>query len=442
MRYTRLAVLVLGVALVAPAFALEVPLRYSAYPQDLREFRPYGNQHVRTVTTVPEGDWKLPPLVAKVPLYGLVEFGDSKYLMVLDFANANDKFYSRILFDANANRDLTDDPVVDGKCNWADNNQYAFIEMRQAVDVEFTLGGAKVKYSFRPQANAWFPNSSVDLSKPENLQNITVYLRTNCSYSGEFDLDGVHYGVELGDRNANGRFNDIAEVPAEMRGDDRLYAQGDSFYINIDAKNDYYNEMSLGDKLVLGDKVFKVEINTPESKMVLTPITENLSAVKLPEKLERLVLLEDSLKNGVMVFRPEKTVTVPEGNYRLLYYQILREDKEGDLWRLIAMGSRKANAFTAKKGGHVALEMGEPFRPIVEVPEWARSNMRGGSNEVNLSFVIRGKGDEMVADLSRIRGNKTKLPMSAKDGSRPKEPTYKIVKQDGEVAKQGQFEYG
>lgn len=442
MRISRLAVLVLGVALAAPAFALDVPLRYNAYPDEVREFRPFGIQHIPTLVTAPQGNWKLPPFTGKIPLYGLAEFGDKKYLMVLDYAKADDKFYSRLFFDANANSDLTDDPVLDGKPNWANDGQFASMRLTSGIEIEIAIGDAKVKYSFRPEINGWFPEKSPDLTKPESLQNINFYLRTNCSYSGEFDLDGVHYGVELGDRNTNGRFSDVAAVPADFQREDRLYAQGDSFYINIDAKNDWYNEMSLGDKLILGEKVFRVQIDTAASKLTLTPVTEGLATIKLPEKVERLVLLDDAFKCSAMAFRPGKSLPVADGSYRLLSYQMLREDKEGDLWRLVAMGSRKADIVTPKKGGAAALTMGEPFHPVVEVPEWSRSNMRGGAKELNLSFEIRGKGNEMVADLSRIRGSKSKLPISPKDNNRPKEPTYKIVKKDGEVVKQGQFEYG
>ncbi|MFA6239587.1 MAG: hypothetical protein WC655_01585 [Candidatus Hydrogenedentales bacterium] len=442
MKLSSLAILFLGVALAAPAIALDVPLTYAAYPAQQNEFHPFGAQHIQTSQTVPAGEWKLPPLVAKVPLYGLAEFGDKKFLMVLDYTAASDKFYSRLLFDANANSDLTDDPVLEGKSTMQSNGQYVTVEIKQAAEFDVMIGDAKVRYSFRPQVHGWFQSASPDMSKPENLQNVNFYLRTNCSYTGEFDHEGAHYRVELGDRNTNGRFDDIVKVPTDMQREDRLYGVGDGFYITTDSKNDYYNEMSLGDKLVLGESVFQVRISTPESKLTLTPITENLSSIRIPMAVERIVLVDSEFKNGIMMFRPGKVAKVPEGEYRMMSYQVLRNDKEGDLWRLNAMGSKKTEPASVKKGSSAVLALGEPYRPLVEIPEWARSNMQSGAKEVQISFEIRGKGGEMVSDLSRIQGNKSKIPMSAKNGSRPKEPTYKIVKKDGEVAKQGQFEYG
>ncbi|MFA6239584.1 MAG: hypothetical protein WC655_01570 [Candidatus Hydrogenedentales bacterium] len=442
MRLSNLVILLLGVTLVGPALALDVPLRYAVYPQEMREFHPYGGRNVSMSQVLPKGKWKLPPLAAKIPLYGVVEFGSQKHLLVLDFTNATDKFYSRIFFDVNANGDLTDDPVVEGKSNWQSGGRFAGITFKQAVEIEVSIGDAKVRYSLRPEVNAWFQNGSPDLSKPEYLQNINVFVNTNCSYAGEFDVDGVHYSVELGDTNANGRFDDVVTVRAGMRNGEQLYGEGDSFYLNVDAKNDYENEMSLGDKLVVGEKVFQIRVNTPESKLTLTPITENLASIKIPGKVERLALLDGACKNGIMVFRPGEVVKVPVGDYRVFTYQLLREDKEGDLWRLNARGTKTADVVSAKIDGQAALKLGEPFRPVVKVPEWGRSNIRNGAKEVQISFEIRGMGDEMVSGLARIRGNKSKLPLSAKDSSRPKEPTYKIVKKDGEVAQQGQFEYG
>ncbi len=442
MKLSSLAILVLGVALAAPAIALDVPLTYAAYPAQQNEFHPFGAQHIQTSATIPAGEWKLPPLVGKVPLYGLANFGDKKYLMILDFTAASDKFYSRLLFDANANSDLTDDPVLEGKSSIQNNGQYVSVQIQKAVEIDVSIADAKVRFSFRPQVNGWFQSASPDMSKPENLQNINLYLSTNCSYKGEFDHEGMHYRIELGDRNANARFDDVVEVPTDMQREDRLYGMGDGFYISSDTKSDYYNEMSLGDKLVLGESVFQVRVSTPESKLTLTPITENLSSIRIPMAVERIVLLDGDFKNGIMMFRPGKVAKVPEGEYRMLSYQALRNDKEGDLWRLNAMGSRKTEPASVKKGSSAVLALGEPYRPLVEIPEWARNNMQNGAKEVQISFEIRGKGGEIVSDLSRIQGNKSKIPMSAKNSSRPKEPTYKIVKKDGEVARQGQFEYG
>lgn len=70
--------------------------------------------------------------------------------------------------------------------------------------------------------------------------------------------------------------------------------------------------------------------------------------------------------------------------------------------------------------------------------------MRGNRSRVSLGFDIEGKAREFVTDLSHISGEQTQIPLSKEEdlGHRPQEPTYKIVKIDGEVVTQRSFRYG
>jgi hypothetical protein len=171
-------------------------------------------------------------------------------------------------------------------------------------------------------------------------------------------------------------------------------------------------------------------------------MTEDLVSIRLPNKVETLVLLDGAYKAGTMMYRPGRSVDVPEGEYRLLSYQLRCEDEQGDLWRLTARGTKNSALLTVRRGSQSAFAIGEPFRPLVGVRELVLNTFQGRGGPAQLFLELRGRGDEMVSELTRIRGNKTRIPMSGNSVNRPKEPTFKVVKEDGEVVRQGQFEYG
>ncbi len=139
-----------------------------------------------------------------------------------------------------------------------------------------------------------------------------------------------------------------------------------------------------------------------------------------------------------MAFQPGKKIKVPAGKYRLYNYQVFKKDKQGDLWRLNASATNESPFVTVDGRGKPTIQFGEPFKPLVEV------RMRGKTSRASIGFDIEGKGMEFITDLSHISGDQTQIALSEEEdlGHRPKEPTYKVVKADGEVVAQGSFEYG
>ncbi len=139
-----------------------------------------------------------------------------------------------------------------------------------------------------------------------------------------------------------------------------------------------------------------------------------------------------------MAYQPDKKIKVPAGKYRLFNYQILKKDKQGDLWRLNATATTESPWVTVAGKGKSVVEFGEPYVPVIEV------RVRENTTRASIGFDVEGKAKEFVTDLSHIDGDRTQIPLSEEEnlGHRPKEPTYKIVKTDGEVVAQGSFEYG
>lgn len=438
----KLLAVFLGLCLYVSAFAIDVPLKYQKHPEKSESYFPSGNVGFGKKLEPPSGEWKFPTFLSEHPLYSTVKFGDTERLCVLDKQKADAKIYDRIYLDSNGNNDLTDDPPVDGTFRPSSNERILYVDF-PTVDMKIEVDGKSLPYSFRPMIYAYmlqqlekqgFTNESVGRS-------IQLIFRVNCSYTGEFEIAGQKYRVVLGDSNCNGRFNDMFSVykfekppPGRLR----VYSLGDYFYLTTRDTIDFYDSQVCGDMLLVKDKLFKVKISTAEGKMSLIPVTEKLVPLQLGMEAERISLYTEDEKHCLMAFQPGKKIKVPAGKYRLYNYQVFKKDKQGDLWRLNAGATSESPFVTVDGKGKPFIEFGEPYMPLVEV------RMRGQTSRASIGFDIEGEGKEFVTDLSHISGDQTQIPLSEEEdlGHRPQEPTYKVVKADGEVVAQGSFEYG
>ncbi len=433
----------LGLCLAASAFAIDVPLKYQKHPAESKDFYPSGAISLTEMTEPPEGEWKFPSLISEYPIYAFVKIGDKQKLCLLDHKNARDKLYNRFYFDSNGNRDLTDDPFVEGTVKLQQNNQSYTVDF-PGVDTKIEVSGKSIPYSFRPSVRVRLAQLERRGFSEESVRRyVAVSLRLNCSYTGEFQIQDQKYRVILSDSDCNGRFNDRfneSKVTARTAVRRRpILSRGDGFIITTHKKIDSYDVQLCGDWLVVEDKLFEVNINTVNRKMTLTPMTDNLGSLKLAMETEYISLYTEDGKHSVMMYRPSKKIKVPAGKYRLYKYQALKKDEQGDLWRLCARATTESPFVVVDRKGEVALEFGEPYLAIVNI-----IHPRAGRSRALIAFNVDGKGKESLIDLSHISGNKTQIPLSEEEdlGHRPKEPTYKIVKADGEVVAQGSFEYG
>jgi hypothetical protein len=246
--------------------------------------------------------------------------------------------------------------------------------------------------------------------------------------------------VFLVDSNCNGRFDDTFSVRKFERappGRLPISAQGDHFYLTESDNPTPFDSQVLGEWLVIGDMLYRLSIYADLSRITLTPVTENLGLVDLGIEPELMSLYTEDEEHSVMMYRPDQNVKVPRGMYRLLYYKEHRKDPQGDRWRLRARGTNESPFLAVGPGGPVSLSVGEPYTPFVTARERA-------GNSISLSFRVEGRGKELLYDLSHFEGDRTEIALSETRGAvhRPKEPTYRIVKADGEIVTQGNFEYG
>ncbi|HOW98362.1 MAG TPA: hypothetical protein P5567_07055 [Kiritimatiellia bacterium] len=411
---------------------IEVPLAYQAVGENSREFYPRGMISPELAAAAPEGEWKLPEWTSKHPVFTRIKLGDREHLLVLDVSSPRSKMFDRLYFDANANRDLTDDPVISGKVEAGYGNQdVEFPPM--AVTVE--TGGRSLPYRMRPSIYA-YKRGSGETSKAFPRMTIRFMLQTLCYYRGEFEAGGARYRLHLADVNANGVFGEAATEPDSGGG--RIFMAGDAFYLSTN-KPGYYEAMTCGTHWHLGGQLFAVSLAPGLEKLTLTPAEGPLFPLSFSTEPDRIMLFNAGAKQSVACFRPGREIRLPAGSYRFADYRLLRKETNGALWQLLASATTGAPPVEVGADRQAELVLGEPFRPVVEIPEWSRA-VKSGNQPVRMSFAIRGAANEIVNDVSLLSGQSA-LTMG-KRGARPKEPAYTIATPEGELVQRGSFEYG
>ena len=437
----------------------EVPLTYQPFPEEPTEgILPLFGYASQTVsTTPPDGNWKLPESVSR-PLYCLITLGDMKRLAVLDRQSATDVFFTRIYFDKNGNGDLTDDPPLDGRLDTNATDDFCFAQFPR-VDIIVDVNGKPLPYCIQPSLET--PSSKrfsealrgprLDPEEIKYLVQLTVYIR--CVYVGAFATDKRTYHVALGDRNGNTRFDDrIAQArpfPSKdrrgslARGDPQpVYYKGDALLVSLSEDFKDSDAFTLGDLLWLEDKLYEVSVDIAGGRMTLTPATAQLMPLKLAAECDSLSIVSTDLSRCVMMLRPGGKARVPRGEYRLVAYQILRKDAQGDLWRIRAKAGQDSPVASVGGKRNPSIVLGEPFTPTVYVPESSRDKLDLGGSVADLALVVCGAGNEIVVDLSHVSGTESQIALSKTRTSRPKEAIYRVITPEGETVAQGAFEYG
>ncbi len=424
----------LGWMAAAQAFALTVPLKYTPADESGAFF--HSSAHIEWKPTPPPGNWTRPEAVGDRPLYALLKLGDDERLLMLDREKPGDEFYNRLRFDANGDRDLTNDPVIKSNLT-SHGDEYRFLQS-DMIDTRIKLGAAELPCRFQVQVNCFslseFKKSGDDESMPpRSMQAIT---QNFTCYSADVEIDGRSYQLSLTDGNGNGHPGEpTSEVNWINRGGDGMlaYAIGDRIYIKEEGSFSYYDGMPMARWLVLGGKLFEVKADVAAGTLSLEPAAAT-ATVELPDSVKRLTLFNEAQSEMVTMYRPTGAVPLPAGDYKLVMYQMEKQDPQGDLWRAQALGSNKSPVLKLTEGGAAAeWAFGEPFMPLV------RAEM-AGDDQARLSLDVVGLGREQLVNLEH-EGSKTKIALD-RQGRLPKEPTWQVVRADGERVANGSFEYG
>ena len=436
------AVLVMVGWMLRAALAIEIPLTYIRYGGEHQggDFQPAGYGGVAMKFKPPDGEWKLPELIGSKPVYGLAMLGNQFRLFVLSRQKEGDLFYNRMYFDANGNKDLTDDPFVDGEINHRREHDHCFVSF-PAVDMTIPQDGRDTPYSFVATMSVSRFSQFEKGRGAELEQRLWVMLRSNGHYEGAFELNGRKYRVALSDASADGRFDKAMTYRKSPQGDGE--AEGpfgaertDMFYLSRGDRLSIHEWHQLGNHLVMDGIVFHVKVDIPGRVITLTEKTDGLAALKLGEDTEQLTLLDREQGNCVMAHRAGERVMLPQGSYRLLAYRVLKEDQWGDRWIMRGEGDGRSQFVEVKEGRENLLPLGQPLRVVVTAYQY-----RGGAS-YRLNFELKGDGGENIGDVAHISGTRTEIPLSSSRRNYPKEATYQVVRMDGEVVARGTFEYG
>ncbi len=415
------------------AWAFEVPLTYQRSAKESTG-PSFGIGNLKETYEPPAGDWKLPAFTSKKPAYVLAKLGDQERLFVFDQQKPEDSFYNRLYFDANGNKDLNDDPVIDGTIE----KESHFTSTRfPPIDMTIPVDGKALPYSAIPSVMRFEPGFVLRwLSSALGGGSDTPEfgLQPNCDYTGDFDLEGKRYTVRLEDANANGRFDDRLTIEnGRFRTEsDGVQMRGDHFVVGGAGEAGPFVYQCLGNTLVVDASVFDVAFDFAAGKMTLTPYAGDTAPVKLPGQFETLTLYTDKPKaTSIMMYRPAPAVSLPCGTYRLAQYDLMRKDDKGQTWIVNAVGTSASAELAATKGQETTASFGEPFSATV-TSKLSRGFFGGTSAE--LSFTAYGQGKERIGEPRPVTGDLSRSDLAA--------PTFKAAKADGEIVAQVTFRYG
>lgn len=416
----------------AAAESIEVPLTYRTVSETVREFVPRGYMSPDFTGDAPAGEWKWPEWKSKAPLFAMLKLGDRERVLVLDVSDAKSKMFDRLYFDANGNRDLSDDPVIAGKIQ---RNSGGSISVQfPPVDATVEVAGRTHPYRFQPSIYAYARESAKDSKAFPGLM-IRFMLQIQCYYEGSFEAAGKKRAVILADANGNGAFDDALSMVTNNSG---RYVPGDAVYL-AEKKPGYYDGSSFGNHWHLDGQLYAAALDASREKLTLTPAEGPLYPVTLSGEAERLMLVDGQGGKSVTCFAPGREISLPGGVYQFVDYRLLRKETNGAVWQLQAASRTGSVPVEVGADRKAEIIFGEPFRPAVAIPEWSRA-VRSGRHSVYMTFVIHGAGNEVVTDVSVLSG-KSALALGRR-GSRPKEATYTISTPDGELVQRGTFEYG
>ena len=430
-----LILIYMGIALSA---TIEIPLTYSD-PAKSADRTPFSaTKPLEIFTTQPEGNWKLPKFNCSLPLFTMVTLGETKRLVAFDYKSANDKFYTLMYYDENANGDLTDDTPVDGNYQNVWSSHRTSFPANYSKTTWYTLDGVKQECSlyFTCQASELY---RIDLAN--EVPGPRCSMTTGSYYSGIFQLHEKTHNICLVDRNLNGYFGDTLSTTS-VTPSGQIFGDGDGFYISDKSKIEYYDGIKIPDYLVLDDTIYEMKINLPARKVILTPYIGETIPVTLNMRAEHLNMLDVDSMKSVGMYRPALQIPVPAGTYQVYEYQLLTEDKKGSLWQIVARGTKDTPLQILSAQGKRSLLFGEPFIVSARIPDYSLEtfNQRGGILNVNLFF--SGAVHEAITVLSRKAGAASEILLSNSIKSRPKEASYKIIKSTGESVASGTMKYG
>jgi hypothetical protein len=381
--------LILGLLLTATVLAQnEQWLQYRSANEARQMIGDIGYQFLQPVAAKPEGI-KLPGFKADQPVFfqwktTMVPSGH--IWMAFDKSNPKGQ-YDRLYLDANANGDLSDDPV--------------YKPYRQDSNMSF-FGPAKVVFES--------PDGPITYHLSMELRTYSgrtdCLLSPACWYEGQITVGGVKKRCLLIDHNVNGAFNDKS----------REYGQSDRIRIG---EQSGYEGGAVGNYIEVDNKLYKADIARDGACLTLTAAPEvPYGAVRVAENITTLIA---SGENGSFIRKPENGVLkLPVGEYRVDSWAIARKDEAGARWEMKGTSPSSSGGFTVAADQEVNLPFGEPI----------------------YSTIQSSKSGSIYAFEQKLQGRQGERVTLTRNGSQPPPPKLHIRNRDGTYDRSISSEYG
>lgn len=295
--------------------------------------------------------------------------------------------YDRIYFDTTGNGRLDDKKVGDARLE----SNFAYFPGTRVI---FKGEDGPITY------HVMFRYYQYEKSPPQLLAMSVGW------YEGMVKFEGVKKHIKLIDGNVNGTFNDMAENPYDS---DRIQIDGDKV-----------GERFLGKMLEVDGKFYRIEA-ARDGAFVKIQKAENvvLGAVHTPENISEFSAFGE---NGHFVRKPVKgEFTLPTGKYRMVGWEIKRNDDKGAAWSLKGYNFPDTANFEVVADKASELVIGEPVKAELKANE-------GENRQVNFSLSFVGQQKESI---ELLRGNE-----------RPRGPKLMLATANGALAYTNTFEFG
>jgi len=399
-------ILVLGIVLACPALAQnegtpnavnrvgdpEQWLQYRSANEATQIVPDMGYQYLQASSSKPQSP-KLPEFKSDKPFFlewktPMVAAG--RIWMAFDKSNPKGQ-YDRLYLDANANGDLSDDPV------YQPYRRESSVSYFGPVKVVFEAPDGPITYHLGVQLRTYSSDQTYCLLSPAGW------------YEGQITVGGAKKRCLLVDHNVNGTFNDKS----------RDYSQSDR--IRIGEQSNATEAGAVGNYVELDNKLYKLDVARDGACVTLTEAKDvSYGTVQLADNLTTVIA---SGENGSFIRKPEKgIVKLPVGDYRVDSWSIVRKDAAGANWEMKGMlpPSGSGAALTVAQDKEANLSVGEPIYSTVQAT----------------------KSGSVYSFEQKLEGRQGERVVLTRNGSQPPPPKLHIKNRDGSYDRSINSEYG
>lgn len=384
--------------------------------------------------SAPPGNWRLPKLLGETTIYQPVKLGSQEWLLVLDKKSKEDMQFSRAYLVQKDDAGAAEPKVMQGKVTSEQMQGYRMgngkrIEVSyEPVDLTIQTPAGEVPYRIGFRLMCF--GSDLNSITPDSISraSLTLMQQPMCYYAGEFDYNGKHYRLMLGDSDCNGSFDDVLHPmvsPYRSYGDSSLPLTGDKLCIGTSGELGYDDEQIFGKYLIIGDSIFEMKFDAKAPKLELHEYTGPTGTLSLPQA-PRAIELVNNHGEAFVGLDCGATLKLPPAAYSFYSYKIEKKAEDGKLWRLMANASTDTTASVVTEGGKAELKFGEPFQPIQvaagysyrpmmtsssgkttsgSVATWfgtpKMTPMSSGGGAISMNLRIAGANGERIKGLSR-----------------------------------------